>query len=74
VSDANEREAALLARCTRYAAQYVSNLRGHPLYSEVLSRLEALPGTLFELDVEHAFYESLREQMRENKKAQDTPQ
>lgn len=56
----HEREAAVIARCSRYAAQYVEQLRGHELYAEVLSRLEALEGRLFELDVERAFYEALR--------------
>jgi hypothetical protein len=56
----HEREAAVIARCSRYAAQYVEQLRDHALYAEVLSRLEAIHGQLFELDVESAFYEALR--------------
>jgi hypothetical protein len=66
VSDGAEREAAVLARCSKYAAQYVTQLRGHALYVEVLDRLEAAGGTLFELDVEHAFYESLRAERRKS--------
>jgi len=64
VSDVSEREAAVLARCSAYAAQYVTQLRGHALYVEVLDRLEATGGKLFELDVEQAFYESLRAERR----------
>lgn len=64
MSDATEREAAVIARCSKYAAQYVTQLRGHALYVEVLERLEATGGQLFELDVEHAFYESLRAERR----------
>jgi hypothetical protein len=50
-----EREAALTARCTRFAAEYLSHLRIHPL--KVLDRLEAIPGTIFQLDIEQAFFE-----------------
>jgi hypothetical protein len=77
VSDANEREAAVLARCSKYAAQYVTQLRGHALYVEVLEALEATGGKLFELDVERAFYESLRAERRRSEgqghAGRDTP-
>jgi hypothetical protein len=42
------------------------NLREHPLYLKVLDRLETSPGELFELDVEGAFYETVREKMRQD--------
>jgi hypothetical protein len=64
VGGTDEREAAVLARCSRYAAQYITQLRGHALYLEVLTRVEEVEGQLFELDVEHAFYESLRAERR----------
>ncbi len=64
MSSAHEREAAILARCSRNAAQYITQLRNHPLYLEVLTRLEAIHGNLFELDAEQAFYESLRAERR----------
>jgi hypothetical protein len=64
VGDANERGAAIVARCSTNAAQYITQLRGHALYLEVLARLEAIEGRLFELDVEHAFYEALRAERR----------
>jgi hypothetical protein len=54
------REAAILSRCSKYAAQYIIQLREHHCYLEVLTRLEGTPGALFELDAEHAFYECLR--------------
>ena len=64
MSGTDGREAAVLARCSRYAAQYITQLRSHVLYLEVLTRLEAIEGELFELDAEHAFYESLRADRR----------
>ena len=63
----HEREAAVIARCSRYAAQYVEQLRDHALYAEVLSSLEAIHGQLFELDAERAFYEALREHYKTNR-------
>jgi hypothetical protein len=66
MSGPDPREATILARCSRYAAQYLVNLREHPLYLKVLDRLEASPGALFELDVEGAFYESVRAKMRQD--------
>jgi hypothetical protein len=65
MSGPDPRGAAILARCSKYAAQYIVNLREHPLYLKVLDRLDG-KGMLFERDVESAFYESVREQMRES--------
>ncbi|MGQ0523544.1 MAG: hypothetical protein ACT4P8_07790 [Betaproteobacteria bacterium] len=59
--DPQERESALTARCTRYAAEYLFQFRVHPLYPEVLSRLEHLPGTIYALDIEHVFLEATRQ-------------
>ena len=66
MSGPDQREATILARGSRCAAQYLVNLREHPLYLKVLDRLETSPGELFELDVEGAFYETVREKMRQD--------
>jgi hypothetical protein len=54
-STINEREAALLIRCSAFAADYLQHLRLHPLRPEIIVHLEAIPGMIFELDIEHAF-------------------
>lgn len=59
-----ERDAALAARCSTYAVQYLSQFRVHPLYPEIISRLETLPGTIYALDIEHVFLEATKEKKR----------
>jgi hypothetical protein len=61
--DPQERESALAARCTRYAAKYLCQFRVHPLYPEVLSRLANLPGTIYALDIEHVFLEATKKKV-----------
>lgn len=50
-----ERDAALSARCSPYAAEYLSQFRIHPLYSEMLSRLDARSGRIYAHDIEQLF-------------------
>lgn len=58
------REAALAARCSTYAAEYLTQFRVHPLYPEVLARLESLPGTIYAMDIEHVFLAATKEKRR----------
>lgn len=55
-----EREAAIRARCTEFAAQQLAQLRRHPRFPDVLTYLEGIPNTIYELDVEHAIQEILK--------------
>ena len=59
-----ERETALAARCSTYAVGYLTQFRVHPLYPEIISRLESRPGTIYALDIEHVFLEATREKRR----------
>jgi hypothetical protein len=56
----DEREAALAQRCSPSAAEYLPYLRDHLLFPEVLARLEATQGTIFQLDVEQTFFEVIK--------------
>jgi hypothetical protein len=59
-----ERDSALAARCSTYAVEYLTQFRVHPLYPEIISRLESFPGTIYALDIEHVFLEATREKRR----------
>jgi hypothetical protein len=61
------RESALTARCSTYAVEYLSQFRVHPLYPEIISRLESLSGTIYALDIERVFLEATKENNRSDR-------
>jgi hypothetical protein len=50
-----ERIDVLETRCSPSAREFLHELRGHPKFSELVSKLEAIYGTLFRGDIEDAF-------------------
>jgi len=50
-----ERIAVLEARCSPGAREFLRELSGHPKFSELVGKLEAIHGTLFRGDIEEAF-------------------
>jgi hypothetical protein len=56
------REAAILKRCSAFAAQQLALFRNYPEYPEILQQLEAIPNSIFEQDVEHAVAEVTKKQ------------
>lgn len=59
------RYAALLARCTAFAREHFGHLKDHNLLSEVMTKLEAIPGQLYATDIQQAFYEAVKERADE---------
>jgi hypothetical protein len=50
-----ERFAMLEARCSPSARELLRGLRGHSKFSELISKLEPIEGTLFSGDIEETF-------------------
>ena len=45
------------ARCSRFAAELLRELQGHPKLAELLTMLESIDGAIFRGDIEHALSE-----------------
>jgi len=56
----DERLAILRARCTEGAREHLNELQRHEKFPELVARLEALKGTIYQLDVEKYFLEVVR--------------
>ena len=50
-----ERIAVQETRCSPSARELLRELRGHPRFAELVSKLEEIDGTIFRGDIEEAF-------------------
>jgi len=50
----DDRVAKLEARCSPQAEAFLHDLRGHPEFAQLVSKLETIGGPIFRDDVEHA--------------------
>lgn len=55
-----ERMAILMARCSNGACESLRELQRHEKFPELVARLEALSGPIYELDVEKHLFELLK--------------
>jgi hypothetical protein len=61
-SDINQRENALIARCSSSAGrELLESLRMHPRYPQLMAQLEDTKGTIFEMDIQQALYNVVKE-------------
>lgn len=62
-----ERLSMLEARCSPSARELLRDLRGHPKFAELISKLETIEGTLFRGDIEEACVELTKAPPRTDK-------
>lgn len=56
-----DRFSLLEARCSAFAAEYLRELRTHHALSEIMARLERIPGPIYRLDIEQAHFEATKQ-------------
>lgn len=64
-----DRLKALESRCSRAAAEFLRDLRYHPQFPQLVSKLEKIDGLLFRLDIEQELMELIKGKPPSSRKA-----